>query len=205
MKTDLEYGDIYNLADDLSIPISVTIELCTVCNLQCKHCYIPSHNTFGLSKQEILAVFDQLRKLGTFEIVFTGGEPFCRDDFMDILETARRIGFHVILFTNATMITKEIAKKLGNLYLYMVSTSIYSMDKKIHDTITGIQGSLEKTLDGLFLLKKYAVPVEVKMMIMQNNLESIEGIYSYCQESSFGCVVSPFLFPRSDCNLNPVF
>jgi MoaA/NifB/PqqE/SkfB family radical SAM enzyme len=146
-----------------------------------------------------------IRNLGTFELVLTGGEPFCRDDFMDILETTRRLGFQVILFTNATMITEETAKRLGSLYLYMISTSIYSMNKEIHDTITGIHGSLEKTLEGLFLLKKYSVPVEVKMMIMKNNLESIKGIYSYCQENGFSCVVSPFLFSRSDCNLEPVF
>jgi MoaA/NifB/PqqE/SkfB family radical SAM enzyme len=59
MRTDLEYSDICSLADDLSIPTAVTMELCTVCNLQCRHCYIPSHNTFVLSKQEILNVFDK--------------------------------------------------------------------------------------------------------------------------------------------------
>lgn len=73
---NIEYGDVFSLADIYEIPASVTIELGTACNLRCMHCYIPNHGHSELSIETIEQIFHQLRELGTFELVLTGGEIF---------------------------------------------------------------------------------------------------------------------------------
>ena len=40
---NIEYGDVFQIADAYNIPASVTIEVDTQCNMRCKHCYIPNH------------------------------------------------------------------------------------------------------------------------------------------------------------------
>lgn len=201
---NIEYGDVFKLADVCEIPASVTIEVTTACNLRCTHCYIPNHGNAELSFDTLAQIFYQLRELGTFELVLTGGEIFCRSDGIKIIELARKLGFDVIVFTNSTMIDKGLAQNLSELYVGLVSTSIYSMDECIHDEITGQSGSLKATLKGLSFLQEYGVPVEVKTMIMQHNYHSINQIYDYCVKNGFGYVASPFIFCMSDKNRSPL-
>ena len=204
MLDDIEYGDVFQIADIYNIPASVTIEVDTQCNLRCKHCYIPDHGSDKLQISELDDIFRQLREMGTFEIVLTGGEIFIRDDSVDIVKLARKYGFDVIIFSNATLISEDIARELGNYDVGMFSPSIYSIVDKIHDGITGVDGSLQMTLSGLSYLKKYNVPVEVKTMVMKENCFSLDDIYAYCKNNGFGCVASPYLFCRTDCNKDPI-
>lgn len=201
---NIEYGDVFNIADAYEIPASVTIELCTKCNIRCKHCYIPDHGHAELSFETIHQIFLQLRQLGTFEIVLTGGEIFCRKDILDIIEMARGLGFDVIVFSNATLLNEKIVKRLSKAYISMFSTSIYSMNEAIHDGITGQAGSLAVTLGGISLLKQYGIPVEVKTMLMKDNYEDLWDIYEYCMNNGHGCVASPFIFCQSDKNKYPL-
>lgn len=201
---DIEYGDIFQIADVYNIPASVTIEVGTQCNMRCKHCYIPDHGNDTLRIDELEDIFTQLRKMGTFEIVLTGGEIFIRDDAVEIIKMGRKYGFDIIIFSNASLISEEIARALSECYIGMFSTSIYSMDEKIHDGITGMNGSLQMTLSGLSLLKKYSVPVEVKTMLMKENFTGLKDIRRYCKENNFGCLASPYLFCRSDCSKDPI-
>ncbi|MBU5593191.1 hypothetical protein KQI89_15690 [Clostridium sp. MSJ-4] len=74
--------DLYQLAKDNNILNNATIELLTRCNWRCQHCYIPEHNNSGLSTNEWFNILHQLRAIGCFDILFTGGEPFYRDDII---------------------------------------------------------------------------------------------------------------------------
>ncbi len=201
---DIEFGDVFSIADAYHIPASVTIELCTNCNLKCRHCYIPEHNNVGYSYEMVVNIFKQLRKLGTYELVFTGGEIFLKKEIESIIRLARSMGFDVVLFSNATLITEKIAKMLGELYIANFSTSIYSLKDKIHDSITAVPGSLNKTLEGIKLLRKYNVPIEIKTMVMKSNMNEINEINQFCKKNDFNFVASPFLFPKSDKDTSPI-
>lgn len=50
---------------------------------------------------------EELGKLGTLWISFSGGEPLLRPDLEEIADKARREGMFTILDTNATLITKK--------------------------------------------------------------------------------------------------
>ena len=199
-----EYGDIYAIGDQYEIPSSVTIEVGTACNLRCQHCYIPNHGDSALSYETIMDLFRQLRELGTFEIILTGGEILYRDDALQIIESGRKMGFDIGLFSNGTLVNEAIAEELAKLHINMFSTSVYSLNASVHDQITKCAGSLKKTLNGLSLLKKYNIPIEVKSMIMKQNAGDMMDLWSYCKENRFRFVASPFIFCQSDRNKKPL-
>lgn len=64
------------------------IELTTLCNFNCKHCFLEQHTNYGLSTEEIIKIIDELREFGVYELQFTGGEIFLRTDIMDIIRYA---------------------------------------------------------------------------------------------------------------------
>jgi radical SAM protein with 4Fe4S-binding SPASM domain len=85
------------------------------CNLRCKHCYTISRvngEKDMLRAEEIKKIVDDARELGTQIFYFTGGEPLLRKDILDLVAYVTERS-KLILFTNGTLITKEIAKELS--------------------------------------------------------------------------------------------
>ena len=180
MKKNLDEYCIENI-----IPANLTIELNTTCNLECIHCYIPEHNNIGLSLKKIKELIDDARELGVFNITLTGGEIFLRKDIIDIIKYIRAKHLRVDLISNATLLNQEIVSILADLNLSKFGVSVYSLDKDIHDYITGHDGSLKDTLKGIELLKRYNIPVIIKTPVMNINFESIESIKDYCVDNNF--------------------
>ena len=121
---ELSYGEFgERLQDKIKsrrFPLSGSLELTFRCNLRCAHCYaacghegIPQQAE--LSYAEILNIIDQIAEAGCLWLLLTGGEPLIRPDFVDIYAYAKRKGFLITLFTNATLITPEIVDILVDL------------------------------------------------------------------------------------------
>lgn len=176
---------VYKLAERDNNLIRATIELLTKCNWRCKHCYIPSHDSDGLSKELVFNILEQLRDMGTFEVIFTGGEIFFRKDTMDIIKKAREMFFDVVLFTNVSILSEEIIKELSELCISRISCTIFSLNADVHDSITGIKGSLKKVIKNIMLIKKYNIPLEIKTVLMQSNYNAYKELKYFCDDNGF--------------------
>lgn len=184
-------------------PVSVVIELLTKCNLRCEHCYLPQHKNGGFKKEEILSLLTELREMGVINVLLTGGEIFLREDIFEIIEHARNLCLRVTLLSNATLLNEEKVHELSNLYITEFSTTIFSLDEKIHDSITQNQGSLKKALIGIDLLKKYNISVKIKMPIMSKNANSFDSVKEYCDKNNFEFMPSLAIMSKNDGNTAP--
>ncbi len=200
-KILLDY--FYNKAFSENRPVSVMIELLTKCNLRCEHCYLPSHTNPGLSFEKIKDLFLELREIGVVNISLTGGEIFLRDDLFKIIEFARSLYMRVFLLSNGTLLNRKSIAKLKKLHIAEFSTTIFSMDPDIHDSITKKSGSLSLLLNNLRELKKAGIPVRIKTPLMQKNLENFVKIQAYCEENGFEYLVSPLIFSKNDGDSSP--
>lgn len=201
-SNSLQHNIIFNAIKAESL-FSVTIELLTTCNWKCSHCYIPEHNDFGLDKNVIFDIFYQLRNLGVFELILTGGELFIRKDILEIIERARQLFFKVTLLTNISLLDEPTVLKLSKLHLNLISCTIFSLDSDIHDSITGIEGSLEKVLTNLKLLKKYNIPTEIKSVVMDVNFPSIQNLEKHCLENGFQYTASAVVSAKHNGDITP--
>lgn len=194
---------LYDIAHEKVIPVSMIIELLTECNEQCKHCYIPEHNSKGLDIKMIRDILRQFKDMGGFNITFTGGEIFLRKDLLEIIEEARKLFLRVFLLTNATLITDSLARKLSQFNIAEISVSVYSMEEAEHDWITGIKGSLKKTLEGINNAKKYNIPVVIKTPLMEKNKDAFYKVSEFCEKNGFEFMTSSIIFSQSDGNTKP--
>ena len=130
------------------------------CQLRCVHCYNPDHSCNNeLSAEEWKGVISQLRDLGIFRIILTGGDPFARKDIWEIIEHIRSLSMSFDILTNGQILSEPMnAERLRDLYPHSVQCSIYSSDPNIHDAITGTKGSFDKTYRCLRLFQSYDVP-----------------------------------------------
>lgn len=179
---------------------NIMFVLLSACNQNCIHCYIPNHDNTGLSKEKICECIDEARRLGAIAVTFTGGEIFVRNDMMDIIKYARSRYLRVFLMSNGSCLTDEQLEELANLYISGFSTTIFSMDPKIHDQITQMPGSLNKTLHTIDKLDKNGIEITIKTPLMEINKNEFSKVKQYADDHGFLFKSTATIFSKLDGN-----
>ena len=152
-----------------SIADSVMIEIADRCNENCIHCYQVQGQKGEMSTEEIKDLLDELADAGVLFLVLSGGEATLRDDLLEIIAHARKRRFAVDLFTNGLRITEELAAALAAQHLRCVEISLYSPKAEVHDWITRVPGSFERTVAGIRRLREHGVRVKLKSPLFAVN------------------------------------
>lgn len=172
--------NVKTIGKALGVPIHAILEITEKCNQTCKHCYNePDLKRNELSTQDAFTLLDELKSLGCLELTITGGDPFMRKDFWEIISYARKLKFAILLKSNGTLIDEIIAKKLYDHCVMEVHVSIYSMDEKKHDSMTGLKGSLKRTLHAIACLKENGITTRVSCPVTQFTLDSVHPIKQF--------------------------
>ena len=162
------------------------IELTERCNNNCIHCYInlPIDDIAAkereLSTEKIKEILKEAAALGCLILRFTGGEPLLREDFEELYIFARRLGLKVLLFTNGTLISPNLAKLFARIPpLQRIEISVYGMTARSYEAISRISGSFEAAWRGIHLLLESKVPFVVKGALLPPNRDEIEEFESW--------------------------
>lgn len=170
--------------DKIRPPRLVAWELTNACNLACIHCRasaIKEPPPGELSTGEAKHLVDELMEYKPI-IILTGGEPLLRDDVHEIARYASGHGLRVVLATNGTLLTPDIARRLKESGIQRVSISIDGSSAKTHDTFRGEPGAFEAALRGIDILKKEDMSFQINTTITKRNLTEIPGIYDLALE-----------------------
>lgn len=186
------------------ILVSCHLDLTYQCNLDCLHCYVVKEYRNEMKTSEVMDIIDQLAALGTLYLSLSGGEIFLRDDFFEIAEYARYMHFALNLFTNGTLIDEEMADQISDLNPYLIYVSIYSTNPKIHDKITGINGSLEKTIKAIKMLKSRNIPLSISNTIMKQNINEYNNVYEIAKKFDAEIRFDPQITPKNDGSKSPL-
>lgn len=106
-----------------------------------------------MKTKEVLELIDKIYEIGVFSITISGGECLLRKDFIEILDYIATKHMLVSIFTNGTLLTDELVKQLLSYPINIVSVSLYGNNSELHDSITQVKGSFDKTLAGISVLK----------------------------------------------------
>jgi radical SAM protein with 4Fe4S-binding SPASM domain len=187
--------ELSNRALALGVPLSVQMDLTYRCNERCVHCYLDHKDHGEMTTAEIKGVLDQLAAAGVFFLVLSGGEIFMRMDFFELVEYARALSFCVKLKTNAFMIGDKEADRLASLHVDSVQVSIYSHRSQIHDAITKLPRSLERSIAGIRRLRERGIKVIVANVLMQQNLQDYAGVKALARELGAEYTIDPTITP----------
>ena len=172
---------IHKSAKDKGFPLRVMFELTYRCNFHCKHCYVPQsyRNYNELKTKEAFSILGQLADIGCFYLGFTGGEPFIREDTIDILWYAKKLGFEIIIYTNGSLINEEIAEELVRLRPNKVDITIPAMSESAFERISGVAGSRDKVFGAIDLLYGKGVNLGFKTCVLKVNENEISQIGNF--------------------------
>ncbi len=160
------------------------LEVTRRCNERCLHCYIPnSQKQHGsvMSFVEAKKHIDQARQMNVLQLTITGGEPFLNPQIEDILEYAREKNFVISILSNLTLIKEKHIKLFKKILPSQIQVSLYSMYPEVHDEITQLQGSFEKTMKALNLCIENDIPVQVSCPILEQNHLSYKSVIDWAK------------------------
>ena len=182
----------------LGVPLSVQMDVTYRCNERCVHCYLDHDDHGEMTTAEIKGVLDQLAEAGVFFLIFSGGEVFMRMDFFELVEYARSLMFCVKVKTNAFMIGEEEADRLAAAHLDSVQVSIYSHRPEVHDAITLLPRSLERSIAGIRRLRERGVKVILANVLMRPNFQDYAGVKALAKELGAEFTIDPTITPMMD-------
>jgi radical SAM protein with 4Fe4S-binding SPASM domain len=185
-------------------PLSVHFDLTYRCNERCVHCYLDHDDHGELTTVECLRVLDDLARSGTLFLTFSGGEIFLRPDLYEILAAARRLHFDISLKSNALLVTAERAARLSEFAVRRVQISVYSDIPGIHDAITKVPGSLERTLAAIPILLDHGLQVKLACPLMQENLMAYRGVMALAEKLGVPYILDLTITPMMDGSSGPL-
>src|SRR6202451_2796874 len=174
--------EMSNKALKLNIPLSVQVDLTYRCNERCVHCYLDHDDHGEMTTAETQHLLDEMADAGVFMLTLSGGEIFLRKDFFEILEHARRLTFCIKLKTNAVMIREREAARIRDLGVESIQISIYSHRPEVHDAITLVSGSLQRSVDAIRFLKAQGLRVVIANVLMKQNMADYPGVRALADE-----------------------
>jgi radical SAM protein with 4Fe4S-binding SPASM domain len=151
------------------------------CNLRCAHCYQSSFAGDEPDYAGLLDILGQfkdllnaLRRQGhpngpTGHVTVTGGEPFIRPDFMDLLQAFfdNRGLFTFAILTNGSLIDQTTASRLKDFKPSFVQVSLDG-GQKTHDRIRG-PGSFEKAVSAVRQLVRKGIRTFISFTAHKDN------------------------------------
>ena len=185
-------------------PLSVHFDLTYRCNERCVHCYLDHDDQGELTTAECLKVLDDLARSGALFLTFSGGEIFLRPDLYEILAAARRLHFDISLKTNALLVTPERAARLREFGVRRVQISVYSDIPAVHDAITKVPGSLQRTLAAIPILLEHGLQVKLACPLMQENLMAYRGVMALAEKLGIPYILDLTITPMMDGSGGPL-
>lgn len=166
----------------LRIPLGVHLDVTYRCNERCVHCYLDHDGDGEMAYEEIVDLLEQMAAAGVLFLTISGGEPLLRKEIFDIVRRARQLTFNVKLKTNAILIREREAALLRALDVEKVQVSIYSHRPEVHDAITNVPGSLERSLAAIRFLIAQGMRVIVANVLMRQNWADYPRVQDLARE-----------------------
>lgn len=145
------------------------------CNYRCRHCYMdaPEGILGQLSTEQALNLIDQMAACGILGMKITGGEPFVRQDFWQLID--RILSYKItigMVYTNGWLLNDSVLDKFEQRGI-KPEISISFDGVGWHDWMRGIPGAEKAALRALKLCQERGFRTNVEMCIHKGNQDLI--------------------------------
>ncbi|WBW96421.1 radical SAM protein [Oceanirhabdus sp. W0125-5] len=144
------------------------------CNLRCRHCY----NEFEREKREKLTIEQwkdvviQLKNLGCYNIMITGGEALLYKNIFDLLDFIDRSGFTFTINSNGILIDEKIVSKLKKYTnLDSVCITLYGLSKETYADFCRREIDPQKVINNIKLLNENGIDTIIQFNYNNNTFE----------------------------------
>ncbi len=154
---------------------NVFFHITTRCNLNCRHCYINTHQhgneTLSLDVVERwLKLFSQHE--GKANLVLLGGEPTLHPQLADIVKTARKLAYNSVTIDTNGYLFHDILSKVEPADIDYISFSLDGASAATNDKIRG-PGSFDTCVRGIRKACKAGFDISVIFTVSRANIHEL--------------------------------
>lgn len=162
----------------------LTIEVTNRCNERCIHCYLPDElkeKGSSMRLENLKALVDSFADMGGQTVTLTGGEALLFKDLSALLQHIQQRQLKVIVYSNLIALTDEILRELEGMDVDHIQTSLYAVHPEVHDRITGVKGSCERTLLNIERIARTCIPLKIACPVMKENRMDVIPLLNYAK------------------------
>lgn len=163
-------------------PFIVIWEVTRACDLVCQHCRadaVHDRNPFELSTDEGRDLLDQIARFGPPHplVVLTGGDPFMRDDLVDLVAHGTQRGLHVALSPSVTpRVDRDVLAELRAAGATAVSLSLDGPDAATHDGFRGVDGVFDATIEAARTVRELGFRLQLNTTVTRSTVATLPGV-----------------------------
>ncbi|HMQ50637.1 MAG TPA: TIGR04053 family radical SAM/SPASM domain-containing protein [Anaerolineae bacterium] len=164
-------------------PFMIIWETTNACDLACRHCRaqaIPEQDPLGLNTAEAKQLLEQVDDFGMPRpiLIFTGGDPFKREDLFDLLNYGNELGLMMAVSPSGTpLLNAENLQKVKDCGAKAISLSIDGSTPERHDDFRRVPGSFALTTRGWQLARQVGLKLQVNTTVTRYNLHDLPELF----------------------------
>lgn len=188
-------------ASFLQKPITGSLELLPLCNMNCDMCYIRIEKKEMEAKggfktaDEWIQMGQEMAQAGVLFLLLTGGEPLLFPDFKKLYRALKKMGMVLTVNTNGTLLEEEWADFFAQYKPRRINITLYGADDGAYEKLCHYPGGFSKTLKAIQLLKERNVAVKINGSVTKDNRKDMESIYQIGRELKVPVHMDTYMLP----------
>ena len=191
---------ILRRAAGMQRPVSGTLELLPLCNMNCDMCYIrmdrremEKRGTMHTA-DEWISLCEDMKEEGILFLLLTGGEPLLFPDFRKLYTALKKMGMVLTVNTNGTLLDEEWADFFAKYPPRRINITLYGTDEKTYQDLCHYTG-FEKALNAVRLLRDRNIDVKMNGSATKVNKDQMEELYKIAEELQVPIHVDTYMIP----------
>ncbi len=149
-----------------------------------------------LTTQEAFKVIDALDDANCHPlIIFTGGEPMCRDDLEALVRHATEKQFPCVLAPCGRFVTEERLSALKDAGVRALSISVDGVDAQAHDAFRGVPGAFDIALRAMEVARQVHLPFQINHCVTRQTAGTLRQMYAFAEAQGATRLDCFFLVP----------
>ena len=192
---------LHTKAARLGIPLNGTFEVTPLCNMNCRMCYVRMDREQQeaiaplRTAEEWLELGRTAKERGMTYLLLTGGEPFLRPDFRQIMQGLHRMGFVLSINSNGTMIDEKTVEWLKETPPIRINITLYGASDETYGRLCRNPRGFTQVTKAIHLLKEAGILVKLNCSLTPYNAEDLEQIFAFAEKEELVVQATSYMFP----------
>lgn len=156
---------------------SMIFEVTLRCNLNCMYCYNVHKNKIPYKIEELNTentkiLLDKIIKdTGCHYFTFTGGEPYLREDIIELIRYIKDKVFSINIISNGSLLTEDKIIQSLDAGIKMLELPLLSSEREIHNQLARVD-SFDRVTEAIAYIKSHGGRVVTVFVATKKNLHT---------------------------------